>query len=588
MESKWMLRTTKTDVKALAKEVGLNPIIVKIMVNREIDTVDKINKFINPTFSQFHNPLLMKDMEKGVSIIKNAIEQGEKIMIYGDYDADGVTSTVILYKALKKCNGKVSFYIPDRENEGYGMSSERIEKIKEEGYNTIISCDNGISALEQVERAKELGMTVVITDHHELPFEDVDGERVYKMPIADAVINPKRNDCEYPFKSLCGAGIAFKFSCALYEAMGISVESAYDLIEIAGIGTICDVVDLIDENRVIAREALKLMNNTKNIGLKALKEILNIRNEMSSYHVGFLIGPCINATGRLETAFLSVDLLLCEDIEKAKELASTLVELNKKRQEMTNDSVEAIVNMVNNSSLINDKVLVAYKEDVHESIAGIVAGRVREKFNVPTIVLTKGKEMPKGSGRSIEEYNMFEELIKCKDLLHKFGGHPMAAGLSIKEENIALFREKLNELCKLSEEDLIPKIRIDERLPLKYIDFNLIEQLRSLEPFGKGNNSPILAEKNIPIEKISILGEKKSTLKFRCRISGTNRYIDAICFNKVEEFIEMLKNEYGESYEYMLGNPQGLKMDMVFSPSINDYNGNVSIQLKINNFKISN
>lgn len=588
MESKWMLRTTKTDVKALAKEVGLNPIIVKIMVNREIDTVDKINKFINPTFSQFHNPLLMKDMEKGVTIIKNAIEQGEKIMIYGDYDADGVTSTVILYKALKKCNCKVSFYIPDRENEGYGMSSERIEKIKEEGYNTIISCDNGISALEQVERAKELGMTVVITDHHELPFEDVDGERVYKMPIADAVINPKRNDCEYPFKSLCGAGIAFKFSCALYEAMGISVESAYDLIEIAGIGTICDVVDLIDENRVIAREALKLMNNTKNIGLKALKEILNIRNEMSSYHVGFLIGPCINATGRLETAFLSVDLLLCEDIEKAKELASTLVELNKKRQEMTNDSVEAIVNMVNSSSLINDKVLVAYKEDVHESIAGIVAGRVREKFNVPTIVLTKGKEMPKGSGRSIEEYNMFEELIKCKDLLHKFGGHPMAAGLSIKEENIALFREKLNELCELSEEDLIPKIRIDERLPLKYIDFNLIEQLRSLEPFGKGNNSPILAEKNIPIERISILGEKKSTLKFRCRISGSNRYIDAICFNKVEEFIEMLKNEYGESYEYMLENPQGLKMDMVFSPSINDYNGNVSIQLKINNFKISN
>ncbi len=588
MESKWMLRTTKMDVKSLAKKVDLNPITVKIMVNREIDTVEKINKFINPTFSQFHDPLLMKDMGKGVSIIKNAIEQGEKIMIYGDYDADGVTSTVILYKALKNCNGKVSFYIPDRENEGYGMSSKRIEKIKEEGYNTIISCDNGISALEQVERAKELGMTVVITDHHELPFEDVEGKRVYKMPVADAVINPKRNDCEYPFKNLCGAGIAFKFSCALYEAMGISVESAYDLIEIAGIGTICDVVDLIDENRVIAKEALKLMNNTKNIGLKTLKEILNIRNEMSSYHVGFLIGPCINATGRLETAFLSVDLLLCEDIEKAKELASTLVELNKKRQEMTNDSVEAIVNMVNSSSLINDKVLVAYKEDVHESIAGIVAGRVREKFNVPTIILTKGKEMPKGSGRSIEEYNMFEELIKCKDLLHKFGGHPMAAGLSIKEENIALFREKLNELCELSEEDLIPKIRIDERLPLKYINFNLIEELHSLEPFGKGNNSPILAEKNIPIERISILGEKKNTLKFRCRISGANRYIDAICFNKVEEFIEMLKNEYGESYEYMLENPQGLKMDMAFSPSVNDYNGNVSIQLKINNFKISN
>lgn len=587
MESKWMLRTTKTDIKSLGKKVGLNPIIVKIMVNREIDTVDKINKFINPTFSQFHDPLLMKDMEKGVSIIKNAIEKGEKIMIYGDYDADGVTSTVILYKALKKCNGNVDFYIPDRENEGYGMCSERIEKIKEEGYNTIISCDNGISALEQVERAKELGMTVVITDHHELPFEDIDGERIYKMPMADAVINPKRNDCEYPFKNLCGAGIAFKFSCALYKSMGISLEDAYDLIEIAGIGTICDVVDLIDENRIIAKESLKLMNNTNNLGLKALKEILNIRNEMSSYHVGFLIGPCINATGRLETAFLSAELLLCEDIEKAKELAATLVELNKKRQEMTNDSVEAVMDIINSSSLINDKVLVVYKEDIHESIAGIVAGRIRETFNVPTIILTKGKDMPKGSGRSIEEYNMFEELIKCKDLLYKFGGHPMAAGLSIKEENINLFREKLNEICELSKEDLIPKIRIDERLPLKYIDFNLVEELHRLEPFGKGNSSPILADKNIPIERISILGEKKNTLKFRCRVPGTNRYIDAICFNKVDEFIEMLKNEYGESYGYMLENPQGLKMDMVFTPSINEYNGNVSLQLKVNNFKIS-
>lgn len=588
MESRWMLRTTKIDVKSLAKKVGLNPITVKVMVNRGINTVDKINKFINTTFSQFHNPFLMKDMEKGVSIIKNAIEKGEKIMIYGDYDADGVTSTVILYKALKRCNGDVAYYIPDRENEGYGMCSERIEKIKEDGYNTIISCDNGISALEQVERAKELGMTVVITDHHELPFEDINGERLYKMPVADAVINPKRNDCEYPFKSLCGAGIVFKFSCALYKSMGIPVEDAYELIEIAGIGTICDVVDLVDENRVIAKEALRLMNDTKNTGLKALKEILNIRNTMSSYHVGFLIGPCINATGRLETAFLSTDLLLCEDVEKAKELASTLVELNKKRQEMTNDSVEAVMDIINNSSFINDKVLVVYKEDIHESIAGIVAGRIRETYNVPTIILTKGKDMPKGSGRSIEEYNMFEELIKCKDLLHKFGGHPMAAGLSIKEENIKIFREKLNEVCKLSKEDLIPKIRIDERLPLKYIDFNLIEELHRLEPFGKGNNSPILADKNIPIERISILGEKKNTLKFRCRIPETNKYIDAICFNRVDEFIEMLKNEYGESYEYMLENPKGMKMDMVFSPSINEYNGNVSLQLKINNFKISN
>lgn len=582
-----MLRTTNANLREVGKKVGVNPLIAKIMINRQINTIDEMKKFINPSLDNLYDPFLMKGMDEGTEIIKNAILQNEKIMIYGDYDADGVTSTVILYKALTTCDAEASYYIPDRENEGYGLSTSRLEKMYDEGYRTIITCDNGISAVEQVKRAKELGMTIVITDHHELPFEEQEnGERIYKTPNADVVINPKQEDCEYPFKQLCGAGIAFKFAEGLYRKMNISEKKAYELIEIAGIGTICDVVDLVDENRVIAKNALKRLKDTDNLGICALKDALNIKGEVSSYHIGFLIGPCINATGRLETAFLSVDLFLAEDENKAKELASTLVDLNKKRQELTNEAVEEVIEMIESSNIINDKVLVVYNEKIHESIAGIVAGRIKERYNLPTIVLTKGKEMPKGSARSIPEFNMFEELIKCKEYLEKFGGHPMAAGLSIKEENIDKFRKYINDCCTLTEDDLIYKIRIDERLEFKNIDFKLIDEIKVLEPFGKGNASPVLAEKNVAVEKISILGENKNTLKLRCRINGTNRYIDGICFNKVDEFIEEMKEAYGESYEYMLENPCGMKMDLIFTPSINEYNGNVSIQLKINSFKI--
>lgn len=582
-----MLRTTNANLREVGKKVGVNPLIAKIMINRQINTIDEMKKFINPSLDNLYDPFLMKGMDEGTEIIKNAILQNEKIMIYGDYDADGVTSTVILYKALTTCDAEASYYIPDRENEGYGLSTSRLEKMYDEGYRTIITCDNGISAVEQVKIAKELGMTIVITDHHELPFEEQEnGERIYKTPNADVVINPKQEDCEYPFKQLCGAGIAFKFAEGLYRKMNISEKKAYELIEIAGIGTICDVVDLVDENRVIAKNALKRLKDTDNLGICALKDALNIKGEVSSYHIGFLIGPCINATGRLETAFLSVDLFLAEDENKAKELASTLVDLNKKRQELTNEAVEEVIEMIESSNIINDKVLVVYNEKIHESIAGIVAGRIKERYNLPTIVLTKGKEMPKGSARSIPEFNMFEELIKCKEYLEKFGGHPMAAGLSIKEENIDKFRKYINDCCTLTEDDLIYKIRIDERLEFKNIDFKLIDEIKVLEPFGKGNASPVLAEKNVAVEKISILGENKNTLKLRCRINGTNRYIDGICFNKVDEFIEEMKEAYGESYEYMLENPCGMKMDLIFTPSINEYNGNVSIQLKINSFKI--
>ena len=589
MEKKWLIRSTSKDIRALAKSSGISEVVTKILINRGLDNEIDIKKFMRANIEDLYDPFLMKDMEKATGLIKLAIENNKKIVVYGDYDADGVTSTVIMYKALKHCGAQVEYYVPDREHEGYGVNSDRIRKLNEEGFEVILTCDNGIAAFEQVKLAKELGMTVIITDHHELSFEeDGTGVRTFKIPTADAIINPKQKECQYPFKHLCGAGIAFKFVQALYKKIGINKECAEEFIEIAGIGTICDVVDLIDENRIIAKNALGMLTNTKNLGLKCLKEILSINEkEIKSYHVGFQIGPCINATGRLETAALSVELLICEEENRAKELAKILFELNKKRQEMTTENVEEVIELIQHSTFKNDKVLVIYKDNIHESIAGIVAGRVREAFNVPTIILTKGKENPKGSARSIDEYNLFEELIKCEELLEKFGGHPMAAGLSIKEANIEKLRQKLNFICKLTDEDIKPKVRIDERMPLSKINYEIIEELELLEPFGKGNSSPLLAEKNIPILKIDILGKNANTLKIKCMMPGVNKTIDGVCFNRVEEFIEMLKDRYGEEHMGYLANPRGMKLDLIFSPQINEYNGRKSIQLKILEFKHS-
>ncbi|MBU3126709.1 single-stranded-DNA-specific exonuclease RecJ [Clostridium tagluense] len=589
MEKKWLIRSTSKDIKALAKKSGVSEVLAKILINRGFNNEIDIKKFMRASLEDLYDPFLMKDMEKAIELIKLAIENKKKIVVYGDYDADGVTSTVIMYKSLKQCGAAVEYYVPDRELEGYGINSDRIRKLSLEGFEVILTCDNGIAAMQQVKLAKELGMTVIITDHHELSFEeDSTGHRTFNIPQADAVINPKQKECNYPFKQLCGAGIALKFVQALYLKLGINSEAVKEFIEIAGIGTICDVVDLIDENRIIAKNALGMLTNTKNLGLKCLKEILSIEGkEIKSYHVGFQIGPCINATGRLESAAISVELLICEEQTRAVELAKTLYELNKKRQDMTTENVQQVIELVQHSPFKNDKVLVIYKDTIHESIAGIVAGRVRETFNVPTIILTSGKESPKGSARSIEEYNLFEELIKCEELLLKFGGHPMAAGLSIKEENIEKLRLKLNSICKLTDEDIIPKVRIDERMPLNKINYGIIEELELLEPYGKGNSSPLLAEKNIPVLKIDILGKSANTIKIKFLIPGTNKTIDGIFFNRVEEFMEMLKDSYGEEYKTYLDTPRGMKLDLIFSPQINEYNGYKSIQLKVIEFKLS-
>lgn len=593
VKEKWLLRQINAPILDISKTTGVDENIVAILANRGMKTQQDIVKFLSASILDLYDPLIMKDMGKATDIIADAIENKKNIVIYGDYDVDGVTSTVILYKALKRCNAKVKYYIPDRENEGYGINSERIKTLKEEGTEVIITCDNGISAIEQIKLAKSLDLTVVITDHHEVSFlEDEQGNRRYIVPEADAVVNPKQKDCKYPFKLLCGAGIAYKFSMALFKKMNIDLNFCSELIEFAGIGTICDVVDLVDENRIIAKNALMSLKETKNIGLNALMEVLCIKDKkLSAGTVGFQIGPCINATGRLETAALSVELMLCEEGERAKELATLLSELNKKRQFMTTKNVEEIIEEIESTTLKDDKVIVIFKEDVHESIAGIVAGKIKEKYNVPTIVLTLGKEMPKGSGRSIEEYNLFEELLKCKELIEKFGGHPMAAGLSIKKENIELLRRELNNNCTLNKEDIIPKLRIDRRVPFNKLSENLIEQLEKLEPFGKGNETPVFAEKNILVDKIYILGKDSNVLKLSLKIYNTNFKIDGICFGKIEDFKVLLKEYYGESYLQILDrynySNEKIKLDLIYYPFLNHYNGIQTLQLKINGFRLS-
>lgn len=576
-------------LKELFNYIKVTPITLRVLINRGIDTKEKANEFLNSSLKRLHNPYLMKDMDKAIRIMVDAINNNEKIMVYGDYDADGVTSTAILYKAIKNCGGRVDYHIPHRENEGYGMSVSRIETIAEEGFDLIISCDNGISAIEEVKRAKELGLKMIITDHHELPFEEVDGERKVIVPSSDALINPKQEDCNYPFKLLCGAGVAYKFSLALYEAMNMKNKTTDELLELAAIGTICDVVDLKDENRIIAKEGLKILSNTKNLGLRALKHIIDIKDEVTCYNVGFNIGPCINATGRLETAQLSLDLLLCEDASEAMDIATRVFNLNKERQDLTTESVEQVCADIEGSSLINDRVLVVYNKHIHESIAGIVAGRVKEKYGKPTFVLTEGKEMPKGSGRSIEEYNMFEEMLKCKDVLSKFGGHPMAAGLSIEEENISKFRELLNENCTLDEEDLAVKIKVDSPIKLNYVTEQVVQEFKLLEPFGKGNLSPILQANKVLVGDIRFLGSEQQHVKFRFYVDGTNNMIEGLYFNKRDEVIDILKQVYGDDYsEYESGyiRPKGLSLDILFQPDINEYMGRKSVQLKLKDIKL--
>lgn len=584
---KWYIRNNNKDFVNISKELGISKILSKILTNRDINDFNMAKGFLNDDIDKLYSPKLMRDLIKAGDILKDKIEKEKSIRIVGDYDVDGVVSIYILYKFLKKLGAKIDYVIPNRVNDGYGINNKIVNRAKEEGIDTIITCDNGISALEQVELAKELGMTVIITDHHELPFIEEDGNRKYINPKADAVIDPKHPDCEYPFESLSGAGVAFKLIEYLGELYNISKSEINNLLEYVAIATICDVVDLIDENRIMVKHGLELINSTKNIGLKALIEEAKIKKEIGVYHIGFVIGPMINASGRLDTAYQAVELLLSENKIEAKDRAKRLKKLNDERKNLTEKGLEDIIEEIENTSLKDDKVLIVYNPDIHESVAGIIAGRLKDLYYRPTVVLTQGEKGIKGSGRSIKEYNIFEELTKCKDLLENFGGHPMAAGLSLELKNIEKLRDKLNSITTLTKEDLIRKIYIDLGLPIEYINYNLIDELSLLEPFGKGNSRPIFGERKLKIKKMFKLGANKNVLKFIFQ-SKSDTTMEGILFNNISAFEDDIIDKYGEEILEKLykGMDNNILVDIIYYPSINEYMGKVNIQIIVQHYRL--
>lgn len=593
VKEKWMVYGKKADFNGLALKYKISPVTARVIRNRNMTDDRAFDQYLNGTIDSINSPFLFKDMEKAVDILFEAIKNNERIRIIGDYDIDGICSTYILVKAISKFTGNISMDIPDRIKDGYGINKKLIKKAYDEKIKLIITCDNGIAAIDETAYAKELGMKVIITDHHNVPFDIVDNQMVYKRVQADAVVNHKQPDCTYPFKEMCGAAIAYRFVMACMLKLKEKQDTRYKLIEafekemiiFAGIATIGDVVSLLDENRIIAKAGLGLLKENTNIGLEALINRCELdKNNISSFHIGYIIGPCLNAAGRLETAKMGLELLLCDNKEKAEKLAEELVILNQKRKELTLEGEKKAVDYA--LKMENSKVLVIFLEDIHESIAGIIAGRIREKFNKPTIILTKGEEMVKGSGRSIEGYNMYEEINKCSKLLSRFGGHIMAAGVSLEEKNVEAFREMLNKNCSLTEDDYIKKVWIDVPMPLNYISGELIHELKKLEPFGKDNEKPIFAVKDIVVKKMYLMGKAKNMARL---ILVENGYeIAGVMFNGLEDYLAGIRDKYGEETvrKMQMGMTVNIAGAFTYYPTINNYNGNESIQITITGFSL--
>lgn len=566
-----MVAAKRADFKGIGERFGIDQVTARIIRNRDVIGEKAIEKYLHGSRKDFYSPWLLKDMEKAVAILQEKIENRNRIRIIGDYDIDGVMSTYILLESLRGLGCDVDMMIPNRITDGYGINEHLIEQAWQEGRDTIITCDNGIAAVTQIRKAKDLGMTVIVTDHHEVPFEDLEGERKEILPPADAIVNPKQKACSYPFAGLCGAVVAMKVMEALYEKMAPEVDLVDKMLPFAGIATIGDVMDLQDENRILVKEGLQRLHHTTNLGLQELIRVNNLEPEnISPYHIGFILGPCLNASGRLETAKRALQLLLADSREEAAVLAGDLKNLNESRKEMTAQGLEKAIEQVESTSMMEDTVLVVFLPECHESLAGIIAGRLRERYHKPSFVLTRGEEGVKGSGRSIESYSMYEKLCECKEYLTKFGGHPMAAGLSLEEENVERFRRKLNEQSGLTEEDLVEKVTIDVPMPIHYIRKDLVQELSLLEPFGKGNEKPLFAQKNLWVSQMRVFGKNRNVVKMR--LTDENGYpMDGVYFGNGDEFAEEGRGKR--------------KISIVYYPDINMYQGRESLQVIIRHYQ---
>ncbi len=570
MRSDWRVYAKRADFKGIAGKYGIDQVIARIIRNRDICGDAAIDMYLNGDINDMHNPESMKDAVLSVDIITQKIKDKCKIRIIGDYDIDGICSIYILYKGLMAAGADVDYVVPHRINDGYGINEHLIDNAINEGIDTIITCDNGIAAYNQVKYAKENGLTVIVTDHHDVPFDEVNGVKEYRVPPADAVVNPKQEDCQYPFRLLCGAGVAYKLISLIYERLRLNTKDMEEYREFMAIATVGDIVDLIDENRVVVKYGLKHIAHTVNTGLKALVEECGVDiNNISSYHIGFVIGPCLNASGRLDTARKAIELMLCKNTEEAHNMARELITLNTERKQMTEDETAKAIELVEKNDMLKDRVLVIYLPDCHESIAGIIAGRIKERYYRPTFVITNAEEGAKGSGRSIEGYNMYEEINKCKNVLTKYGGHPMAAGLSLETADIDVFRKMLNDNATLDDSDLIPKTWIDVPMPVGYASMGLVGQLKLLEPFGKGNEKPVFADRDLYVKTASIIGKNRNVLKMQLE-TKEGYIVQAVQFGISD------KDPVPKA---------GSRILIVYYPDINVYNGVSSLQIIIKEWK---
>ena len=583
---RWVLLRKGADFEAIGKKYQISPRLACLIRNRDVIGEEAIDRYLNGTISDLYDGMLMKDMDKAIDILKEKILEDKKIRVIGDYDIDGVNATYILLEGLERLGADVDSDIPDRISDGYGLNRHLVERAYKAGVDTIITCDNGIAAADEIAYGKEMGMTVIVTDHHEVPFDEQDGEKRYRIPPADAVMDPKQPDCLYPFKGLCGAAVAYKLMEALWESMGKDSADLDDLIENVAIATIGDVMDLEDENRIFVKEGLQMLRRTKNPGLKALIECTGIDKEsLNSYHIGFVLGPCINASGRLDTAKRALELLRAGTQKEADILAGDLKALNDSRKDMTEKAVKQAEEQVETTTISGDNVLVVYLPDCHESLAGIVAGRIRENYYKPVFVLTDAEEGVKGSGRSIDGYHMYEELNKCKELLTKFGGHRLAAGLSLPKENVGKFREMLNKNCTLTEEEMKEKVTIDMEMPFGCVTEGLVKELELLEPFGKGNTKPVFAARGVTLLGARILGKNRNVLKLQVQdVNGCR--IEAMLFRHAEDFLGRLEEQYGKTeVEALLkGRGRQIRISMTYYPDINEYMGKKTPQIVVTHY----
>ena len=588
MKERWVLLRKGADFAGIGKKFHISPRLACLIRNRDIVGDEQIENYLYGTIADLGDGMLMKDMDRAVEILMEKIREGAPIRIIGDYAIDGVCATYILLEGLKGLGAVADTDIPDRITDGYGLNRHLIDRAFEAGTDTIITCDNGIAAAEEIAYGKGLGMTVIVTDHHEVPFDEEDGEKKYHLPPADAVVDPKRTDCSYPFKGLCGAAVAYKLMEALYEARGKDSSDIDYLMEEVAFATVGDVMDLTGENRIFVRQGLEMLQSTSNLGLRALMECTGIdRKAVNTYHIGFVLGPCLNASGRLDTAKRALALLEAGAKQEADVLAGDLKALNDSRKEMTEEAVRQAAEQVEHTEAGRQKVLVLYLPDCHESLAGIVAGRIRERYCRPVFVITDSGEMAKGSGRSIEAYHMYEEMNKCRNLFVKFGGHKLAAGLTLKKENIEKFRQDINAVCTLTETDMTEKVSIDMQMPFSCVTEELLEELKLLEPFGKGNTKPVFAEKNVSIVSCRLIGKNRNMLRMRlCDGAGTD--MDAVYFGDAVGFLEEVGERYGKTVRdhFFEGGYRRIRLSVTYYPGVNEYMGQKTMQIVVTHYQI--